>query len=165
MNEKKKIYLVIRIEFDNMENHNPIIESVYGCLDENISQSDAELYVTKLNELKGGHHRGYDNNYYPKFRLEKVDKLNSDIMFRSVGDARITRSFTIKFESIQELANILTELGLSNQFYVQGPKDQYPGTMCFYSSEYLINPNSNREVRVVVVNEMYDGNYIIYEDN
>lgn len=165
MEENEKIYLIKRIDFDGFENNDPINESIYGYLDRNISDHDAELYVRKLENIKGCRYRGYNDKYYPKFKLEKVNKLDLGALLNNIDDIKINKSFTIKFESVQELANVLTELGLENKFTIYGPEDQHPGSMYFYNCGYgySINPDSDKDVRIVMISETYDGDYIISE--
>lgn len=64
-----EIFVIIRKDFDNLENHNPITETIYGYVTNEIK---AQSIVDSLN--KQSTYTGWDNMMYPIFRYVKVEE-------------------------------------------------------------------------------------------
>lgn len=75
------------------------------------------------------------------------------------------KSMRVKFNTTHDLAKTLISLGLENQFYLAKDKDQYPGEMTFKIGSYSIDeyPEIEGTERIAEINELHDGNYLIYE--
>ena len=64
-----EIFVIIRKDFDILENHNPIIETICGYVKNEIK---AQSIVDSLN--KQSTYKGWDNKMYPIFRYVKVEE-------------------------------------------------------------------------------------------
>lgn len=74
-NKIKSIYLIKKIEFDNMENHNPICEDIIGYVEGDINiVNKVILDLESQNEKK---YKGYDGNEYPLYVSILLKNLNN----------------------------------------------------------------------------------------
>lgn len=66
-----EVYLIIRKDFDNYENRNPIKETIVGYIKNEVK---AQNTVSELNENPT--YKGWDNKDYPQFYYIKVEEYN-----------------------------------------------------------------------------------------
>lgn len=165
----KKLYLINKIDFDSTENHSPLYKTCYGYISE-ITESEASDFVRKLNNIKGNKYKGYDDVWYPIFEIESVDNL--PLGYCNISESKNdNKSYKILFRTIDELAKILTSLNLEDQFKIEESDDvRYShvmkfkiGNECIYQGIYKVDPNGKE--RSVVVNELHNGDYYIYEED
>ena len=63
------IYLIRRIDFDNMENNNPLYITVEGYKNTLI---EAEIYI---NNQTPKYYKGRDGEFYPKYKTLECNEL------------------------------------------------------------------------------------------
>ena len=68
------IYMIQEIGFDNMENHYPEVHECIGYCD---TEEEAGMCVEKLNS--GKKYKGWDNNYYPKYAIIPLKKIDLEV--------------------------------------------------------------------------------------
>lgn len=65
-----KIYLIIKHDFDNLENHQPHYEEILGYA-ETLSGATASVKTLEITTPK---YKGWDKETYPKFAIKPVSK-------------------------------------------------------------------------------------------
>lgn len=68
-----KIILIIRVDFDCLENSNPKYETILGW----VNESEVEEAILKLKENVKEFYRGYfqKEDVYPQFKTVEVNKI------------------------------------------------------------------------------------------
>lgn len=66
-----EVVLIIKVEFDNMENHNPIYEDILGFAS---TELEAAIEIGKL-EKQCTKRKCWDGYYYPQFKTKRISKV------------------------------------------------------------------------------------------
>lgn len=64
------MYLIIKHDFDNMENHNPDYTTVIGYIKDEL---DADAWMKSQNHK---HYKGWDGKMYPYYTMQKIEKID-----------------------------------------------------------------------------------------
>lgn len=70
------MFLIKKIGFDNMENHNPEYEEIIGVID--CTEEEAERWINVHNPTKDNQYKGWDGKYYPYYVKTPVDFISLD---------------------------------------------------------------------------------------
>jgi hypothetical protein len=65
-----KIYVIEQHDFDNMENHYPEYQKIYGYTS---LKSRANVMVSELDKKKK--YKGWDGKFYPQYKIIEVDEI------------------------------------------------------------------------------------------
>lgn len=64
------MYLIIKHDFDNMENHNPYYTTIIGYIKDEL---DADVYCMSQNYEQ---YKGWDGKLYPYYTKQKIEKID-----------------------------------------------------------------------------------------
>lgn len=64
------MYLIIKHDFDNMENYNPDYTTVIGYIKDEL---DANAWIESQNDKQ---YKGWDGAMYPYYTKEKIEKIS-----------------------------------------------------------------------------------------
>lgn len=65
------MYLIIKNDFDNLENHNPYVENIVGYVED---ENSAIQWINGIME-KIKQYKGYDGGTYPYYEKRHIEKL------------------------------------------------------------------------------------------
>lgn len=64
------MYLIVKHDFDNMENYNPDYTTIIGYIKDEL---DADTWIKSQNDKQ---YRGYDGEMYPYYTKENIKKIS-----------------------------------------------------------------------------------------
>ena len=67
------MFLIKKIGFDNMENHNPEYEEIIGVID--CTEEEAERWINAHNPPKDNQYKGWDGKYYPYYTKTPINSI------------------------------------------------------------------------------------------
>lgn len=63
------MYLIVKHDFDNMENHEPWYTTIIGYAED---ETDADMWMNSQNDKQ---YKGWDGRMYPYYTKEKIEKV------------------------------------------------------------------------------------------